>query len=614
MKTYIKVSGIIIVILISLILLKFVHIIVGISFFIIGIGLLVYYGFIKKNSNNNYVEFKKPNVKLIDEFITIYCNNIFNINKTNRDKNVLIFNENNTNIYIGFVTSYHYSNPQKEINKLRDRYENIYIIILDGEPMDLKNTTPNMIISTKHEKKYFPNNIPIIYIPYFSYIFKQHINISHLKSLVKTSIVKPIKPIKPNFCAFISSNCDESQFNGVKLRLDFFKLLNKRTNGRVHSLGKCFNNFKSKSIEKDNIKVLEPYKFCIYFENEDRYNSEKIIYPIISNCIPIYYGSSIYKKFFNPKRLIDINNYDSFDLCIDHILQIDSDDNLFLDIINEPFLKDNKIDKDLFSFSFGKGLCFNKIWNNLPVDIRKYMNFNSLYHNNIHFITFADGKNYKTDRIMKEAINSKYFDVCKDMRYNINDFMNKHDSFIKNNKRGYGYWIWKHKIILEEYKNLNDNDILIYSDSGNTICNYNFKMIDYLNILINGSGMLFFSVIHKEGIWSKMDTVKYIFPNENDDFIKKILNENQTPSGLMMFRKCKNTTLYLEEVAYYSVIYHLINDDPSLIPNINEFKENRHDQTIFSLVKHKYNFDISYDNLDDPSTSCFYFSRLRTVI
>ena len=91
MKTYIKVSGIIIVILISLILLKFVHIIVGISFFIIGIGLLVYYGFIKKNSNNNYVEFKKPNVKLIDEFITIYCNNIFNINKTNRDKNVLIF-------------------------------------------------------------------------------------------------------------------------------------------------------------------------------------------------------------------------------------------------------------------------------------------------------------------------------------------------------------------------------------------------------------------------------------------------------------------------------------------------------------------------------------------
>ena len=95
---------------------------------------------------------------------------------------------------------------------------------------------------------------------------------------------------------------------------------------------------------------------------------------------------------------------------------------------------------------------------------------------------------------MKEAVNSNYFDVCKDMRYGINDFMNKHDTFIKNNKRGYGYWIWKHKIILEEYRNLNDNDILIYSDSGNTIFKNYLKMIEYLNILINGTGMLFFSI------------------------------------------------------------------------------------------------------------------------
>ena len=55
MKTYIKVSGIIIVILISLILLKYVHIIVGVTFFVIGMGLLVYYGFIKKNDKYSNV-------------------------------------------------------------------------------------------------------------------------------------------------------------------------------------------------------------------------------------------------------------------------------------------------------------------------------------------------------------------------------------------------------------------------------------------------------------------------------------------------------------------------------------------------------------------------------
>ena len=46
MKTFIKVLGIISITLVSLILFKFVNIIIGITFFIIGIGLFFYFGFI----------------------------------------------------------------------------------------------------------------------------------------------------------------------------------------------------------------------------------------------------------------------------------------------------------------------------------------------------------------------------------------------------------------------------------------------------------------------------------------------------------------------------------------------------------------------------------------
>lgn len=49
MKIYVKVLGIIGVILGGLILFKFVHIVAGISFFVVGMGLLVYYGFITTN-------------------------------------------------------------------------------------------------------------------------------------------------------------------------------------------------------------------------------------------------------------------------------------------------------------------------------------------------------------------------------------------------------------------------------------------------------------------------------------------------------------------------------------------------------------------------------------
>ena len=54
MKTSIKVLGIIAVILISLTLFKFVHIIIGITFFIIGIGLLVYFGKTSYNFPKDY--------------------------------------------------------------------------------------------------------------------------------------------------------------------------------------------------------------------------------------------------------------------------------------------------------------------------------------------------------------------------------------------------------------------------------------------------------------------------------------------------------------------------------------------------------------------------------
>jgi hypothetical protein len=580
---------------------------------VIVIATMIIITIVNNNRNPNYLynNTEKGVKNLNNDLFSIFYYSIFNIDKIVPNENVLMFNNDNTIIYIGFIASY--DSIEKQTQLLRNKYKNIYIIILDFEPHDLKNTTPDMILSTKHEQKYFPSNIPVIYIPYFTYLFRENLNISHLKSLVKTPTTKFKKPVKTKFCAFITSNCDEKTYKGVKLRCDFFKLLNKRTNGRVDSLGKCYNNVKLKSKQSDNKTILKSYKFCICFENENRYNSEKMIYPIVADCIPIYYGSSIYKQFFNPKRIIDIDNFDNFDSCIDYILKVDSDDKLFFDIINEPFLKNNKIDKDLFSFSFGKGRCFKQTFDNLPSYLKKYMNFNSLYYENIHFITFADGKKYKSERVMKEAIDSNYFDVCKDMSNEINDFLNKHSSFIKNNKRGYGYWIWKHKVILDEYKNLSDNDILIWSDSGNTISKYNLKMIEYLNTLINGSGMLFFHVKGcKEGTWSKMDTVKHIFPDGNNDFINKILNDETTTASLMMFRKCKNTTLYLEEVGKHSIVYHLINDNTSLIPNMNGFKENRHDQTIFSLTKHKYKFDISHDNLDSRKKNCpFINSRKR---
>jgi hypothetical protein len=565
-------------------------------------------------SNTNTVKEKmisKKQVKLKDEFVTIFSNNIFNFDKT-IDQHAVISYPNN--IYIGFVTCYHNSNPQKTILNLRSLYKNIYIIILDGEPMNLTHTTPDMIISTKYDSNNFPPNIPVIMVPYFSYTFNQNLNLKDLKSLIKT---KSSQIPKTEFCVFIQSNCDEKQFPGVKMRGDFFKLLNKRSGNRVHSGGKCYNNIILEGKEKDNKNIYKRYKFVIAFENNDTYNSEKIIYPILANCIPIYFGSLHYKKYFNKNRIIDVQDFPNFDACIDRILEIDKNDDLFNMIINQPFLNNNTIDKNIFSFALGKGECYQRIYSALPLYLKPFVNFNTLYEKQIHLITFADGHNYKTDRLLREAYDSNYFDHVVDMSDKLNSFLYKHNNFIKENKRGYGYWIWKHRAIIDQYTKLNDNDILIYCDSGNSIIKHNMDFLKYIHTLINGTGIILFSLKHKERHWSKMDAIKTIL---NTSQIENILNSNQTTGALMMFRKCPNATRYLQEVASYSENYHMLNDDPSVQPNIPEFREHRHDQSIFSLVKHNHRFDLSYDNFDDDPKNiykdngdkkCFVVSRKR---
>jgi hypothetical protein len=83
MKNYLKVLGIVGVLLVSLILFKLFNRIVGITFFIIGIGLLVYFGFVKKNGVFTYPNKKltlnipkyiEPKEKDTEELVISLCN------------------------------------------------------------------------------------------------------------------------------------------------------------------------------------------------------------------------------------------------------------------------------------------------------------------------------------------------------------------------------------------------------------------------------------------------------------------------------------------------------------------------------------------------------------
>lgn len=153
--------------------------------------------------------------------------------------------------------------------------------------------------------------------------------------------------------------------------------------------------------------------------------------------------------------------------------------------------------------------------------------------------------------------------------------------------RGFGYWCWKPFIILKTLEKIKDGDILVYADIG---CHINKegkkRFYEYLDIVIEHKALCFKS--HwVEAHYTKSDLFNY-FDKLND---KNITDTTQRPSGFFI---CEKNNINLEFVKRWLQVYYddfsLIDDTPSKIPNLDGFVENRHDQSVFSILSKIYNF------------------------
>ena len=133
-------------------------------------------------------------------------------------------------------------------------------------------------------------------------------------------------------------------------RVKYFELISRYK--RVDALGEsCKNTEVSTSRHINNetetyndiaIELYKNYKFVIAVENkdEDGYNTEKIINPIIANSIPIYWGHKKVFDYINKKRVIYIPDYTDQQL-LEVIKKLDDDDNLYNNVINESIYVDD---------------------------------------------------------------------------------------------------------------------------------------------------------------------------------------------------------------------------------------------------------------------------------
>ena len=177
---------------------------------------------------------------------------------------------------------------------------------------------------------------------------------------------------------------------------------------------------------------------------------------------------------------------------------------------------------------------------------------------------------------------------------------------ILNRKRGNGYWLWKpyfiNKTMIEK---LNYGDYLIYSDSGLLFMNSSHLLVNFLEE-------------QKAKMWTHKLKVQEKLYTKRDAFI---LMDADTPyytdtyqyaAGYMIYKKTKFSIKFIQEWLYYCQDSRIITDDPNTMgkDNYHQFRENRHDQTILSLLIKKYR----QANSGSPQMSANELKNIKPII
>jgi hypothetical protein len=212
-----------------------------------------------------------------------------------------------------------------------------------------------------------------------------------------------------------------------------------------------------------------------------------------------------------------------------------------------------------------------------------------------HFITFAtpDFMSF-AEKNVQTALSVGKFDTAKIYTMaDIDPHFQAKNQFLFQHKRLGGYAVWKPYIILKRLLEIPDGDVLCYNDS-KYLWLKNVRTFEH-DILKNKNIGIYLnkpnSGNHIEKQWTKFDA--YCLMNTPAVSLNNIKNTNQAWSGFILLRKHFNPVRFIGEWLTYNQDPRISSDIPSLYGKEDEtFIENRHDQTILSLLAKKWGIEM----------------------
>ncbi len=201
---------------------------------------------------------------------------------------------------------------------------------------------------------------------------------------------------------------------------------------------------------------------------------------------------------------------------------------------------------------------------------------------------YENARKYNVKMAYKKGKVDKVFEYCED---DLEDSFKEKNQKILSCKRGGGYWLWKPYVVKKTLEQLQNGDYLFYCDSGAFATGDLHVLVDYMDKV--QTDILFFELDCIEKYWTKRD----VFIELKCD-TPITAESSQRCATYFMLKKTERSQQFVNEWLMYAERYELISDEDNVIyhkDNYEGFHENRHDQSIMSLLSKKYGYNAYLD-------------------